>query len=123
MARRALGLSPFAVALTGAGLSVIVVAAIGSLRRQRAVLAAELETELPESLYAVVCRSAPRTRAQWRALREGGLHAWRRSRLLHQLCTELAFKKMQRRLGPEDPAREAEIRILRRRIEGLLEDG
>jgi hypothetical protein len=44
------------------------------------------------------------------------------TRRLHQLCAELAFKKMQHRLHPHEAGLEAELEALRQKMETLLDD-
>jgi RsiW-degrading membrane proteinase PrsW (M82 family) len=118
--RNAIGLSPLTVAATWVGVLVIVVVIVGSLRRQRRWLAAELVGEVPEEMYGALTVRGGRVRAQWRALRLGGLSGWRRARRVHQQCAELATKKMQHRRRPDEARLLEEIERLRREI-GALE--
>ena len=72
--------------------------------------------EVPDALYRTLTAPGGRSRAQWRALWPGGLRGWRRARRLHQLCAELAFKKMQRGRRPDEPEIAQEIERLRREV-------
>jgi RsiW-degrading membrane proteinase PrsW (M82 family) len=112
LARNLLGLNVATVVATGAGLILVGIVAGWSLARQQRWLRMELEGEVPGALYRTMG-----TRAQWRALRAGGLSGWRRARGLHQLCAELAFKKMQRRQRGDVSEMAQEIERLRREIE------
>ena len=87
-----------------------------SLARQHRCLVAELAGEVPDALYRTLTAPGGRSRAQWRALWAGGLRGWRRARRLHQLCAELAFKKMQRGRRPDEPEIVQEIERLRREV-------
>jgi RsiW-degrading membrane proteinase PrsW (M82 family) len=114
-----LGVDAVTVVTTGAGLALIGLVAGWSLRRQRRALRLELQDELPQPLYRGLVAPGGGARARWRALRTGGLASWRRTRRLHQRCAELAFKKMQRRRRPDEPALAEEIERLRAEIEVL----
>jgi RsiW-degrading membrane proteinase PrsW (M82 family) len=116
LARNLLGLNVATVVATGAGLILAGIVAGWSLARQQRWLRVELEGEVPSALYRTMVTPGARTRAQWRALRAGGLSDWRRARGLHQLCAELAFKKMQRRQRGDGSEIAQEIERLRREI-------
>ncbi len=114
--RNLLGLSVATVMTTGAGLILMGIIAAWSLERQRRCLATELAGEAPDALYRTLITRGGRSLAQWRALFAGGLRGWRQARRLHQLCAELAFKKMQRRRRPDEPVTAQEIERLRQEI-------
>jgi protease PrsW len=117
--RNLLGLSVTTVVTTCAGLILMGVIAAWSLERQQRCLVTELADEAPDALYRTLTKRGGRSLAQWRALFTGGLEGWRRARSLHQLYAELAFKKMQHRLRPDDPEMAEEIGWLRQEIETL----
>jgi hypothetical protein len=83
----------------------------------------ELGDEVPRALYRAVLTPGGRARARWRALWTGGLGEWRRTRRLHGLCAELAFKRMQRRRRPDEPGIGQEIERLRGEVSALAERG
>jgi RsiW-degrading membrane proteinase PrsW (M82 family) len=111
------------LALTWAGMLVMVVVMTWSLRRQRRCLAAELAGEIPGTLHRTLIAPADRIRAQWQAFSRGGLRGLQRMRHLHQQCAELAFKKMQRRQRPDEPGLGEEVRQLRKEVGALVDDG
>jgi RsiW-degrading membrane proteinase PrsW (M82 family) len=115
-----LGIDAITVVTTGAGVVLIGLVAGWSLRRQRHTLRSELKDELPQPLYRALVARGGRARAQWQALRAGGLTGWRRTRRLHQSCAELAFKKIQRQRRPDAPGLAEEIGRLRAEIDVLL---
>jgi len=121
LARSLLGLNAVTVVVTAVGLGLVGVIAGWSLTRQRRCLATELVGEVPDALYHALVTPGARGRARWRALRTGGLKGWRRARRLHQLCAELAFKKMQRQQRPDEPGLTEEIERLRSEIGALVE--
>jgi len=121
LARRLLGLNALTVLSTGAGVILIGVVGAWSLARQRRCLRAELEGEIPDALYHTLVTPGARTRAQWRALRRGGLDAWRQTRRLHQECAELAFKRMHARLRPDEPEMAREAESIQAEVERLVE--
>jgi RsiW-degrading membrane proteinase PrsW (M82 family) len=120
LARNLLGLNVLTVMATGVGVILVGIVAGWSLAREHRCLRAELRGEVPDALYHIVVTPGARTRAQWRALRTGGLQGWRRARRLHQLCAELAFKKMQRRRRPDELEIVQEIKQLRGEIGRVL---
>jgi RsiW-degrading membrane proteinase PrsW (M82 family) len=121
LARNVLGLNVATLALTLAGLILTGVIVAWSLVRQRLVLRAELVGEVPAEVYRTVTELDRRAVAQWRALRTGGIGAWRRARKLHQLSAELAFKKAQARRRPEEPGVTDEVDRLREALRAVLE--
>jgi len=121
LARSLLGLNAMTVLATGAGVILVGIVAGWSLARQQRCLATELVGEVPDPLYRTLTAPGGRSRAQWRALRAGGLRGWRRARRLHQLGAELAFKRMQRRRRPDEPEIAQEMERLRREMHTLVE--
>jgi hypothetical protein len=120
LTRNLLGMSVVTIVATGAGL--ILVGAVGgwSLARQHRCLRIELQTEVPGTLYRTMVTPGARARAQWLALRTGGLKGWRRTRRLHQQSAELALKKMQRGRRPGEIEITQEIKRLRQEINALM---
>jgi len=116
LARRLVGFNPLTALVTVAGLVLIVGVAAGSLARQRQCLRAELRGEVPGDLYRAMLAPGGRMRAQLRALRRGGIGAWREARRLHQLWAELAFKKQQTRFHPDHADLAQELERLRREL-------
>jgi RsiW-degrading membrane proteinase PrsW (M82 family) len=123
LARNVVGLNALTVVTTGSGLILIGIVVGWALVREQRCLRAELRDAIPDALYQAVTTPRGRTRAQWRALRSGSLRAWWRARRLHQLCAELAFKRMQARLRPDEPEMAEEARALRDAIHRLLAGG
>jgi RsiW-degrading membrane proteinase PrsW (M82 family) len=121
--RNAVGLNPLTVVATWAGVLVIVVVIVWSLKRQQRCLVAELVSEVPDAVYRTLTIRGGRSRAQWRALWLEGLHGWRRARRIHQQCAELAFKKMQHRQRPDEPGLLEEILRLREEVKALVDEG
>jgi len=119
----ATGLNFLTMILTLGGFSVIVVIILWSLQRQKNWMRKELEGHIPRQLYNTVISSMSRARAQWRALFLQGYRGWRRTRRLHQLCTELAFKKMQARRFPEEVALARDAETLLSEVETIIEMG
>jgi RsiW-degrading membrane proteinase PrsW (M82 family) len=120
LTRSLLGLNLATVAATGAGLTLVGVIAGWSLARQRRCMRAELKDELHDALYCTLTTPGARARAQWRALWTGGVNDWRQVRRLHQLCAELAFKKMQRRRRPGETTLIQTIGQLRQEIDTFV---
>jgi RsiW-degrading membrane proteinase PrsW (M82 family) len=120
LARTLLGLNAMTVLTTTVGIVLVVIVGAWSLARQRRCLRKELKGVIPDVLYRTVMTPGARSRAQWRALRRGGVKAWRQARRLHQLCAELAFKRMQARLRPDEVPIAKEAEALREEIEALL---
>ena len=100
---------------------MIVVVIVWSLRRQRQWLAIELVGEVSDEVYRTLTVRGGRGRAQWQALRLGGLSGWRQARRLHQQCAELSTKKMQHRRRPDEPLLLEEIGRLREEIRALVD--
>ena len=67
---------------------------------------------LPEALYGTVVEPLASMWAQWRTLGREGISAWLRTRRLHHLCAEFAFKRMQARLIPDEREMAAEAEVL-----------
>ena len=116
LARNLLGLNVVTVLSTGAGVILVMVVGAWSLTRQRRCLRVELKGVIPDALYRTMVTPGARSRAQWQALWRGGIGAWRRTRRLHQLCAELAFKRTQARLRPDEPEMVKEAETLREEI-------
>jgi RsiW-degrading membrane proteinase PrsW (M82 family) len=116
LARNLLGLNVVTVFSTGAGVILIIVAGTGSLARQHRCLRAELKGAIPDELYRTMTTPGARARAQWQALRREGFQAWRQARRVHQLCAELAFKRMQARLRPDEQEIAKEARTLQKEL-------
>jgi hypothetical protein len=110
------------LAMTWAGMLVMMVVVVWSLRRQRRCLAAELAGEIPENLRRTLIAPGERIRIQWLAFWRGGPRGLQRIRHLYQQCAELAFKKMQRRQRPEEPDLGDEVRRLRKVVRALADD-
>jgi RsiW-degrading membrane proteinase PrsW (M82 family) len=121
--RNAVGLNPLTMAATWAGVLVIVVVIVWSLKRQQRCLVAELVSEVPDEVYRTLTIRGGRSRAQWRALWREGLRGWRRVRRIHQQCAELAFKKMQHRQRPDEPGLLEEVGRLRKEVKVLVDGG
>lgn len=119
LTRNMVGLNVLTVATTGSGLILIGAVAAWALAREQRYLRAELRGVVPDALYQVVTTPWGRTRARWRALREGGVRAWRRTVRLHQLCAELAFKRVQARLRPDEPQMARVARALEETVRGM----
>jgi len=115
-----LGLSAIALISTGAGVALIVVVVVWSLRRQQRCLREELSGLVSGDVYRVMVTPGARTRAQWQALWRGGVRAWWHTRRLHQLCAELAFKRMQARLHPDEAEIAEEAKRLQKRARAML---
>jgi RsiW-degrading membrane proteinase PrsW (M82 family) len=121
--RNAVGLNPLTMAATWAGVLVIVVVIVWSLKRQQRCLVTELVSEVPDEVYRTLTIRGGRSRAQWRALWREGLRGWRRVRRIHQQCAELAFKKMQHRQRPDEPGLLEEVGRLRKEVKVLVDGG
>jgi len=76
---------------------------------------------VPEAIYETVTALGRRRRVLWQALRRDGLRGWRQARSFHQLCAELAFKKLQRRKQEDEPGLQEEIARLRSEVRKLVE--
>jgi RsiW-degrading membrane proteinase PrsW (M82 family) len=122
VARSLVGLSPITIITTMLGLILIMIVGVWSLDRQRRCLTKELRGEIPAAVYRALTTPVGRTRARWRALWKQGIGAWWYVRRLHQLCAELAFKKMQARLWPDEADIVQIIERLRQEIASLVKD-
>ncbi len=120
LTRNLVGLNALTVVTTGSGLILIGVVAGWALVREQRCLRTELPGVIPDALYQAVTTPWGRTRAQWHALRKGGVRAWRRTVRLHQLCAELAFKRMQARRRPDEPQMARTAGLLEETIPRLL---
>jgi RsiW-degrading membrane proteinase PrsW (M82 family) len=116
-----LGLNTITVLLTVSGLVLIIVVVVWSLKRQEQCLRAELKGLVPDDVYQAVLVPKERARAQWRALRRRGLRAWWLARQLHRLCTELAFKRMQSHLRPDETEIKKEMDCLQEKVNALVQ--
>jgi RsiW-degrading membrane proteinase PrsW (M82 family) len=119
--RNTLGLNLLTVAATWIGVLVIVVVMAWSLRRQQRCLETELVGEISEGLYRTLTSRGGRSRAQWRSFLKSGLRGLRRERRIHQLCAELAFKKMQFKLRPEEVSMLDESCRLREELQAIID--
>ncbi len=120
--RSATGWNLTTVTATWAGVLVMVVVMVWSLRQQRCCLETELVDEVSEALYLAVLMPSDRIRAQGRALLRHGLRGLRRTRRIQQQCAELAFKKMQHRQRPDEAGLLQEIVRLRREVMALVNE-
>jgi RsiW-degrading membrane proteinase PrsW (M82 family) len=116
----AVGFSPITVTLTWAGILVIVIVMLLAVRKQRRYMVEELQGEVPDEIYAIMTSSGSRRKAYWAALRQGGIRGWRYSRKMGQLCAELAIKKMQLSLDPDEPRLLKEAARLRGELDAII---
>jgi len=114
--RNAVGLNLLTVAATWVGVLVIVAVIVWSLKRQQRCLVTELVGEVPDEVYRTLTIRGGRSREQWQALWREGPRGWRRVRYIHQLCAELAFKKMQHRQRPDESGLLEEVGRLREEV-------
>jgi hypothetical protein len=121
--RNAVGLNLLTVFVTWAGVAVIVVVIVWSLRRQRRCLRVDLAGEVPDTVYRTMTVPGAKRRALWQALRQGGLRGWRRAWRSYQNCAELAFKKMRYRRRPDQPGLSEEVERLRQEVRKSLDGG
>jgi hypothetical protein len=119
--RNAVGLGLLSVSMTWAGGLVIVVVMAWSLRREQRCLETKLVGEIPDELYRTLTVPGGRRREQWRALRKHGLGGLRRERRLHQLCAELAFKRMQYKARPDEVSMLDEVERLREQVQAMVD--
>jgi hypothetical protein len=115
-----LGLNAITVLSTVVGVTLIAVVAVWSLKRQEQCLRSELKGIVPDDVYRAVVRPKERARAEWQTLRNAGVRAWWRTRRLHRWSAELAFKRMQARLHPDETEIAQEVKRLQERVETLL---
>ena len=116
-----LGLNAITVLSTVSGVILIVIVVVWSLKRQEQCLRVELKGLLPDDVYRAVVVPKERARAQWRALWRQGLRAWWLARRLHRLCAELAFKRMQSRLRPDETEIKKEMDHLQEKVNALVQ--
>jgi hypothetical protein len=111
-----------AITVTSTAIGVILIAAVTlwSLRRQQRCLREELKGLVPDDVYRVMVTTGARTHAQWQALRRGGIRRWWWTRRLYQLCAELAFKRMQARLRPDEVEIAEEAKRLQEEVQARL---
>jgi len=121
--RSTIGWNLLTLAVTWAGVVVMVVVMVWSLGRQRRCLATELPGEVPDEVLRSLIMRGGRWRAQRQALSRDGLRGLARIRHLHQQCAELAFKKMQHRQRPDEPGVLEEVMRLRKEVRALVEGG
>jgi RsiW-degrading membrane proteinase PrsW (M82 family) len=121
LAYNLLGLNAVTVVSTLVGVTLIVIVVVWSLKRQQRCLRAELKGLVPQEVYQVMVTPGARARAQWQALRRDGVGGWWRARRLHQLCAEMAFKRLQARLRPDEKEMAREAEELLKRIETALD--
>ncbi|MCK5054889.1 MAG: PrsW family intramembrane metalloprotease [Anaerolineales bacterium] len=107
--------------ITWLGVIVIVAVVIWSLNRQKQCLKDEMLNEIPEELYHSITERGGSGHALWKALKLRGLRGMRTERRLHQVCAELAFKKMQFRLYPEEGTMGVKLQEHRTELQKLLE--
>jgi RsiW-degrading membrane proteinase PrsW (M82 family) len=118
--RSALGANFFTLSLTWAGLLAMIVLISWSVRLEKNTLETELVGEVPDELYYRMIMRGGRRRAQWRALKEDGLRGLRDVRRVHKLCAELALKKKQTRLRPDELPALHETAQLREDLRAML---
>ncbi len=102
------------------GVLVVVLVAMIAWRREQYWIEHELVEEISNGLidsstYAIVHSSRRRLRTQWQALTRQGWSAYRQTRELHHLLTELAFLKYQLHIG-DDHCRPHDLLPLRQHI-------
>jgi len=106
------------------GVLIILVIVLLSWDRERSWIVRELDDEIragtiSKAEYEIVASYWRRIATQWKALSRHGLQHARRVRRLHQLATELAFRK-HRLHGERDTRRsEEEVALLRGEIKAL----
>jgi RsiW-degrading membrane proteinase PrsW (M82 family) len=92
--------------------------------REKRWIVQELKSEIDEGIisqadYEIVASYSRRVATQWGTLSKHGLRQARKVRKLHQLITELAFKKHRLRALGDTGRAEAEIARLREKIKDL----
>jgi RsiW-degrading membrane proteinase PrsW (M82 family) len=115
-----LGANVFTITLTWAGLLAMIILISWSIRLEKNTLETELVGEVPDELYYRMIMRGGRRRAQWRALKEDGLRGLRDVRRIHKLCAELALKKKQARLRPDESPSLHETSQLREDLQAML---
>ncbi len=108
------------IAVTWAGLLVIVAVMVWSLHQRRRCLAVELAGEVPDTLFHWLTTPGGCWLAEWWALRRGGLHSLVQLRLAFRFCAKLAFTKMQSR-QPGETGAAGEVHLLRQEVETLMD--
>lgn len=121
--RYVVGVNFFTVTLTWIGVLVMFVLISWSVKLEKNTLETELVGEVPDELYYRLLVRGGRRRAQWRALKEDGLRGLRDVRRIHKLCAELALKKKQSRLRPEEASMRDEASLLREELQAMLAGG
>jgi RsiW-degrading membrane proteinase PrsW (M82 family) len=120
LAYNLLGLNAITVISTLVGVSLIVVVGVWSLKRQLRCLRAELKDLVPDEVFQMMVTPGARMRVQWQELRRARFRRWWQARRLNQLCAELAFKRMQARLWPDEKKIAEEAKRLQEKVEALL---
>lgn len=106
------------------GVLIVLLIIFLSWDREKSWIVQELSSEtdagiLSQADYEIVGSYWRRIAAQWRAFSEDGFRQARKSRKLHQLATELAFKKHRLRDLGDTGRVEAEALGFKEEIEGL----
>jgi len=114
------GLNLVTVALTWAGVLVMIVLISWSIRLEKNCLETELVGEVPDELYYRMILRGGRRKAQWRAYKKDGWRGLREVRRVHTLCAELAFKKKQFRLRPDEAFTQIQASDLRQQLQVML---
>ena len=112
--------------IDSSGVFVVVLVAVIAWRHEQHWIESELIEEVQHGLisfqmYEVIHSSQRRVQEQWNALTHGGWLAFRATRKLHHLLTELAFLKYQLRIG-DCYCRPQDIESLRTQILELTQD-
>ena len=107
---------------------MVLAVAVLAWRHERRWMEQELDDEVRDGVltasdYAEVISSLKRVQVQLRALLSGGWGRYRRVRRLHQLATELAFRKSQLRLEDDSHTFDERDRLRQDilRLRGALE--
>ncbi len=106
------------------GVFVIMVIIFLAWDREKKLIVQELSSEMDAGIlsqadYEIVASYWGRVTAQWRALSKYGFSQARKLRKLHQLATELAFRKRRLHILGQEGRGEAEITRLREKIKDL----
>jgi RsiW-degrading membrane proteinase PrsW (M82 family) len=118
--RSAVGPNLLSLTVTWLGILVMVLVIIEAIRRQKRYMEDELIGELPDDIYQTLISLRNRRKAQWRALRKGGVRGLRDERRLHKAGAELALKKMQIRRRPNEHELQNEVQRLQVKIQQLI---
>jgi protease PrsW len=116
----ATGFNLLTMVLTLGGFILLGIISSLALRKQLQWIREELKDQISKELYDVVVSSARRAQSQWWAMFSQGYRGWRRTRRLHQSCTEMAFKLRQSRIFPAEKGLIAEVETLRKDIDRLI---